>query len=120
VDIGLRAGGCPQPDMCPLELADAEGEDVRELLDALNLDARMHAARAVIVTAKRLDERTLAGSATFQVATRARQGGVPAYAVTAENALSSFDARVLDLQLILEARTTRTLAATGRRLAKAL
>ena len=65
--------------------------------------ARMRLARAVVVGAQRLEERTLAGSVTFEIATRARQGGVPAYAVTSENALEPFDARILDLQLVLEA-----------------
>jgi len=78
----------------------------------------MRGARAVIVGARRLDERTLAGSVTFEIAARARQGGVPAYAVTGENALNGFDARMLDLQLILEARTARALTAAGRKLAK--
>ena len=133
---GLQAGGRPIPDACLLDAADYEpaaatnggwmagpGErtsDVRELLDALDFDARMRSARAVIVGARRLDERTLAGSVTFEIATRARQGGVPAYAVTGENALNDFDARMLDLQLILEARTARSLLAAGRRLAKVI
>jgi hypothetical protein len=42
---------------------------------------------------------------------------VPAYAVTAENALDSFDARILDLQLILEARSRAALVAAGLELA---
>jgi hypothetical protein len=43
---------------------------------------------------------------------------VPAYAVTATNRLSAFDARMLDLQVILEASTARALQAAARRLAK--
>ncbi len=112
---GLQAGGWPEPDGGPLD-----ARDVRELLDALDFDARMRSARAVIVGARRLDEQTLAGSVTFEIATRARQGGVPAYAVTGENALNSFDARMLDLQLILEAHTARALVAAGRKLAKVM
>ena len=61
--------------------------------------------------------RTLLGSLSFEIASRARQAGVPAYAVTAENALDAFDARILDLQLILQARTGRALQAAGRTLA---
>jgi hypothetical protein len=147
---GLQAGEQPEPDACPLDAADCEPAtgtdggpvtgtawrrsdepatdraagvrrpDVRELLDALDFDARMRCARAVIVGTRRLDERTLAGSVTFEIATRARQSGVPAYAVTAENAVNSFDARMLDLQLILEARTARALVAAGRKLAKVI
>jgi glycerate kinase len=115
---GLRAGGLPAPDLCPIAPEDDDREDARKLLDALAFDARMRRARAVIVGAERLEERTLAGSATFEIATRARQAGVPAYAVTGENALHPFDARILDLQVILRASDTRALAAAGRRLAE--
>jgi glycerate kinase len=128
---GLRGGGLPGPDVCLLPgqgaatapgggygtVSGAGGEVVRELLDALGFDARMRAARAVVIGARRLGERTLAGSVTFEIATRARQGGIPAYAVTGENALSPFDARILDLQLVLQAASRRALAAAGRRLA---
>jgi hypothetical protein len=60
---------------------------------------------------------SLTDSATFEIATRARQGGVPAYAVLAENALDSFDARILDLQVVLRASGTSALLAAGRELA---
>jgi hypothetical protein len=115
---GMRAGGAPEPDVCPLPITgEGEDNDVRALLDALGFDARMRLAHAVVVGAKRLEERTLAGSVTFEIATRARQGGVPAYAVTGKNALEPFDARILDLQLVLEADDRRALAAAGRTLA---
>jgi glycerate kinase len=71
----------------------------------------------VVIAAARLDERTLAGSPAFEIAIRARQSGVPAYAVTAHNGLGAFDARMLDLQLVLEASDARALSAAGRRLA---
>ena len=71
----------------------------------------------MIIGAARLEQRALAGSVAFEIATRARQSGVPAYAVTGDNALGSFDARMLDLQLILQARGARGLATAGRRLA---
>ncbi|MGP0100735.1 MAG: hypothetical protein ACLPUT_03815 [Solirubrobacteraceae bacterium] len=114
---GLLAGGAPEPDVCPLPAPGAGDGDVRGLLDALGFDARMRSARAVVVATRRLEERALAGSVTFEIATRARQGGVPAYAVTAENALEPFDARILDLQLVLQADSLRALAAAGRKLA---
>lgn len=103
---GVRAAGMPEPDLCPIE-------------DTLppDFDARMRSARALVVGAERLEERTLAGSPVFELATRARQGGVPAYAVTAMNALAQFDARILDLQLIIEAASPRALANAGRKLA---
>lgn len=114
---GLEAGGLPEPDLCPIDLVEETTADVRALLDASDFDARMRRARAVVVATAGLHERTLAGSATFEIATRARQSGVPAYAITAENALSAFDARILDLQAILVASGTRGLTAAGGRLA---
>jgi glycerate kinase len=106
---GLRAAGW-SADPCPLD-GDAT-------LEALGFDGRMRAARAVVIAEPALREQTLAGSLAFEIATRARQGGVPAYAVTGENLLDSFDARILDLQTILEAKSHRALIAAGRALAK--
>jgi glycerate kinase len=113
---GLQAGDPSLGvDLCPIEPAD--GQDVKGLLEGLDFDARMRAARAVVVGTERLDERTLLASAVFEVATRARQAGVPGYAVAGENALSLFDARILDLQVILQARSTRALRKAGEELA---
>jgi glycerate kinase len=104
---GLQAGDLSLGvDLCPIEPT-----------TPADFDTRMRAARAVVVGAERLDERTLLGSATFEIATRARQAGVPAYAVTAENDLSLFDARILDLQVILQAQDTRALRRAGEKLA---
>ena len=114
---GILDGGRPEPDVCVLELVGEAGEDVRAALDELDFDARMRRARAVIVGTARLQERTLAGSVTFEIATRARQGGIPAYAVTGENALDAFDTRILDLQLVLQARSRGGLVTAGRKLA---
>lgn len=104
---GVLTGGMPEPDVCPID-------------DALpaDFDTRMRRARAVVLGADRLDRDTLRGSDVFEIATRARQAGVPAYAVTGMNELDAFDARVLDLQVILEARTPRGLAAAGAKLAR--
>jgi len=113
---GLTAGGMPHPDLCPLPER-AAPEQQREILDAVGFDTRMLGARAVILAAESLHEQTLAGSIVFEIATRARQAGVPAYAVTAENALSAFDARILDLQLIIEAAGAAALRRAGARLA---
>jgi glycerate 2-kinase len=115
---GVRAGGLTQPDLLPLPRLSADGQSARELLDELGFDARMSPARAVVLTAERLQEGTLMGSVTFEMATRARQGGVPAYAVTGEDALDPFDARILDLQVVLRARSRRALTTAGRRLAE--
>jgi len=119
---GLRAGGTPQPELCPIAPESEGAAGVGELLEALDFDARMRQARAVIVAEACPNKRTpagrsLIGSATFEIATRARQAGVPAYAVLAKNALDSFDARMLDLQVVLEAGNARALIAAGRKLA---
>jgi glycerate kinase len=73
------------------------------VLDALDMDTRLRAARAVVVGTGRLDERALRGAVEGELAVRARQAGVPCHAVVGENALSLFDTRILDLQRIVEA-----------------
>lgn len=117
ISLGLASGGFPT-DECPLERSGERQADVRALLDAAGFDERMRRARAVVLAEWQLEERTLAASPAFEIATRARQAGVPAYAITARNGLSAFDARMLDLQVILEASTARALQAAARRLAK--
>jgi hypothetical protein len=129
-------------DLCPIE--QVEPGEVARLLGALGFDSRMRAARGVVLATERLDESTLlegAGgwsasggrsasggppggarpersvSAAFELATRARQAGVPAYAVAATSELSPFDARVLDLQVVLRAHDARSLRRAGERLA---
>jgi glycerate kinase len=118
---GIQEAGLPEPDICVLPEVGQDGtgarELLRELLDDLGFDARMLRARAVVIGAERLEEQTLAGSMTFEIATRARQSGVPAYAVTGEDELSAFDARILDLQVILRARSRNALLTAGRKLA---
>jgi glycerate 2-kinase len=80
------------------------------VLDALGYDARMRAAAAVIVGEGRLDQTSLAGKAVGEAATRARQAGVPCFAIVGEDALGSFGARILDLQRVLEAPTLDAIA----------
>jgi hypothetical protein len=115
---GLLTGGW-QTDLCPIVLENDLQQDIRGLLDALDFDARMRRARAVVLAEWRLKMvPTPAGSPPFEIATRARQAGVPACAVTAENTLDAFDARMLDLQVILEGSSRRRLEAAGRRIAE--
>jgi glycerate kinase len=123
---GLQAGNASlQVDPCPIEgldLSPIEGGEgdpshVRGLLEELDFDTRMRAARAVVVGEGRLGRVTPVGGAMFEIATRARQAGVPAYAVLAKNNLDLFEARILDLQVVLEAREERGLRAAGRELA---
>ncbi len=119
VGRGLQAAGDWQLDNCPVA-CEGDPTQVRALLDAAGFDARMRAAHAVVVVEPRLDRTILRGSGVFEIATRARQGGIPAYAIAAYAALDPFEARILDLQLVLEAADERALAAAGRKLAKLL
>lgn len=88
------------------------------VLDALDFDRRMRASRAVVVGEGRIDRQTLAGKIAGEIATRARQAGVPCHAVVGQNRLDRFDQRILDLQVILEAETLTELEGAGRALAE--
>jgi glycerate kinase len=90
------------------------------ILAALGFDARLRAARAVVVGEGRLDRTTLEGKLVFEVCTRARQIGVPSHAIVGEDALDLFDRRILDLQAVLEAGTTEALERAGQKLADVL
>ncbi|MDP2713143.1 MAG: glycerate kinase [Solirubrobacteraceae bacterium] len=90
------------------------------ILDALDFDARMRAARAVIVGERRLERATLMGRVAGEIATRARQSGVPCHAVAAERAIDRFDQRILDLQAVVEAGSIAELEAAGEELAHEL
>jgi len=116
---GLTEAGAAEPELCPLDPV-AGGPGPRELLDALGFDARMRRARALVILDACLSPATLAPSLTFEIATRARQAGVPAYAVAGENQLDGFSERILDLQLIIRARGREGLRAAGRRIAQVL
>lgn len=116
---GLEAGGLAPPELLELP-AEEDGAALRALLAEERLHARLHLARALIVVSAEASERSLAGSALFELASRARQAGVPAYAVAGRCTLDLFDARVLDLQLVLRARDERSLGAAGEQLADAL
>jgi glycerate 2-kinase len=88
------------------------------VLDALEFDRRMRAARAVVTGEGKLDQQSLAGKLVAEVATRARQSGVPCFAVCGRRELDTFGARVLDLQAVLEAGTVPELERAGRELVK--
>lgn len=115
---GLAADGRLACDPCPLEQEPCKRTaNASKPLDEVDFDRRMRAARALVIACARLDDRTLAGSVVFEAATRARQGGVPAYAVTAHDGLDRFEARIVDLQVIVEAGTPQALTAAGKKLA---
>jgi glycerate kinase len=87
------------------------------VLDALAFDTRMLASRAVIVGEGRLDATSLEGKIVAEVATRARQRGVPAHAIVGSASLTAFDARILDLQGIREAVDERSIEEAAASLA---
>lgn len=88
------------------------------VLDALRFDERMRDARAVVTGEGKLDEQSLAGKLVSEIATRARQGGVPCHAIVGRRELDAFGARVLDIATIREAGTPAQLEAAGRALAE--
>jgi glycerate kinase len=87
------------------------------VLDALNFDERMLASAAVVVGEGRFDVTSLEGKIAAEIATRARQRGVPAHAIVGSCALERFDARILDLQEIIVAGDESALERAGERLA---
>ena len=90
------------------------------VLDAVDFDLRMRRARAVLTGEGKLDQQSLAGKLVSEIATRARQSGVPCYAVVGRRELDTFGARVLDLQMVIESGTVGRLRAAGRTLAEVL
>jgi glycerate 2-kinase len=90
------------------------------VLRALDFDDRMRAAQAVITGEGRIDEQTLQGKIGGEIATRARQAGVPCFAIVGSNALSAFDARMLDLQRIVEAPDIDAISAAAASLAEVI
>jgi hypothetical protein len=114
---GLRSDATLDCDLCPLSAGACAPAQIAHLFDEHDFDRRLRAARCVVIATAQLADDTLAGSIAFEAATRARQRGVPAYAVTARDRLDPFEARIVDLQVVLEAGSTRALSAAGRKLA---
>ena len=107
--LGLFGGGARvvvltgpggAPDLPPGAVAES---GTRFVLEALDIDPRLRAARAVVVGTGRLDARALRGAVEGEIAVRARQAGVPCHMVTGARALDLFATRILDLQRIVEA-----------------
>jgi glycerate 2-kinase len=90
------------------------------VLNVLGFDVRMRAARAVIVGEGRLDAQTLAGKAAGEIATRARQAGVPCHAIVGQDSLDRLSKRILDLQSVDEATTPAELERAAERLGRTL
>jgi glycerate 2-kinase len=120
--VALERGHGGEPGGIAEILARAFGARVEAgapfVLDAVDFDARMRAARALVVGEADVDVGALTGRVFGEAATRARQAGVPTHAIVGRNRLDRFNARILDLQEILEASTIAELVAAGTRLAR--
>ncbi|MFT4049327.1 MAG: glycerate kinase [Solirubrobacterales bacterium] len=90
------------------------------VLDRVGFTPRMLAARAVITGEGSLDRQTLLGKAVGEVATRARQSGVPCHAIVGRMDMSEFDARILDFESWTEAGTPDAIADVAERLVAVL
>ena len=90
------------------------------VLDALDFDARMRAARAVVTGEGKLDEQTLEGKLVGEIGTRTRQAGVPLHAIVGRDELDAFGKRMIDLQVVQEATTVAELEAAGEALGEGL
>jgi glycerate 2-kinase len=87
------------------------------VLNAIDFDDLMRRAIFVVTGEGRLDRQTFQGKAVFEVATRARQGGVACHAVVGGSELDPFEERILDLQTVTEAGTPAALEAAGEQMA---
>ena len=90
------------------------------ILDALDFDTRMRAARAVVTGEGKLDEQTLEGKLVGEIGTRTRQAGVPLHAIVGTDRLDGFGKRIIDLQLVQEATDLAELEAAGETLGRGL
>ena len=90
------------------------------MLDAIDFDRRLTRAARVVVGEGRLDATSLQGKIAAEIATRARQIGVPAHAIVGSCAIDRFDARILDLQEILEAGDEAAIEAAAASLVRVI
>jgi glycerate kinase len=90
------------------------------VLDTLDFDERMRAARAVVTGEGKLDQQTLEGKLVGEIGTRARQSGVPLHAIVGRDALDAFGKRMVDLQVVREATTLAEIEAAAEELGAAL
>lgn len=84
------------------------------------LDAELRGARALILLAPAFDAAARPATRFFELATRARQAGVPAFALVAEQAGDAFAARILDLQRVLLVRSSPAARRAGAAIAALL
>jgi hypothetical protein len=118
---GLRATGLYDVEWHPREDADTPANEWRRTeRAALREGLRLSDARALVIADPDLCSGMPPRGESFEIATGARQGGVPAHAVTRVLAPDLFQARMLDLQVVLYARSVRSLEGAGATLAELL
>jgi glycerate 2-kinase len=83
------------------------------VLNAIGFDDHMREAVFVVTGEGCLDRQTFQGKAVFEVATRARQGGVACHAIVGRSELEPFEERILDLQTVTAATTLAELEVAG-------
>lgn len=83
------------------------------LLERIGFNEQLLAARAVITGEGSLDQQTLLGKAVGEVATRARQAGVPCHAIVGRSRMSEFEARIIDLESVQEATDEAAISAAA-------
>ncbi|MGZ5356848.1 MAG: glycerate kinase family protein [Solirubrobacterales bacterium] len=86
------------------------------ILDHLDFNERMRAARAVITGEGKLDEQTLMGKLVGEIGQRTRQAGVPLHAIVGTDDLDDFGKRMIDLQRVFAATTLEEVEAAAERL----
>ena len=111
--IGAAA---PAYEIAPVALEGDSDPQLRAYLDPQFL----RAARAVVLASGELLGDAPPSGPTFELATTARQTGVPSYAVTGVSAPDLFSARLLDIQVALCARGERALVRAGEELGGAI
>lgn len=90
------------------------------VLDLLEFDAELRRSVAVVTGEGRLDQQSLAGKLVSEVAARSARHGLPCHAVVGSRELSTFDARTLGLDRVIEAGDSTALEAAGRLIADAV
>lgn len=108
---GIRAAA-PTYEVAPVALEGDADPQLRVYLDPQFL----RAARAVVLADGELLGPAPPSGAMFEIATAARQTGVPTYAVTGVRAPDLFKARMLDIQVAVAARGERALMSAGEEL----
>jgi glycerate 2-kinase len=84
------------------------------VLDAVDFDARLTRAAAVVTGEGSLDGQSLAGKVVGEIASRGRRAGVPVHAVVGRDALGREEWRALGLASVTQAPTLEALREAGR------